>query len=1133
MRRLIQGTSLALAALLLFGAQPDAVADDEMLIAHHAVAATLEPEKHHVEVVDEITLPASWAGRTLADPLLTFRLHAGLTVEALDGSDFDVGPQHAQPKPGKTESGEEGHGRSLRLKTWVLHPKKGGAAKTLRVRLRGTIHHPLQTESEEYARSFSRTPGTISEEGVFLGGSSWWLPRFEDELVTFTLNVTLPEGWDAVSQGARAAAQIKDGKRFVVWACKHPMDEVYLIASRFHEYSRSAGGVLAQAFLRSPDENLANKYLEVTAQYIEMYRKLIGPYAFEKFALIENFWETGYGMPSFTLLGPKVIRFPFILHSSYPHEILHNWWGNSVYVDWQTGNWCEGLTAYLADHLIREGQGRGVEYRQDTLKGYRNYVKEGKDFPLTQFRSRHSSATQAVGYGKCLMLCHMLRVDLGDRLFARGLQRFYRDNMWKRASFTDLRTAFEGVSERDLKPFFEQWVERTGAPELAVKQIQAGSNGIWLVLAQTQEGPAYRLKVPVAVTWKDQAEAQVVVLEMDKKEQSFVLAGTSPALRIDVDPQFDLFRRLHRAEIPPTLSQMFGADNVTLIVPDDTDPAAAGWQALTKAWSRGGKVDVVKASELKALPQDRAVWVLGARNPWRKVLEPELAKQGAGLKADKTSFGTVTIPRPEHSFVYVVRHPANEELAVGWIGTPVPAAIPGLARKLPHYGKYSYLGFQGEAPDNVAKGRWSTTGSPLTRVLDTSGPVAQGKLPARKPLARLAPVFDQKRLMAHVEWLAAPEREGRGAGSKGLDASADYIAEAMQAAGLKPAGDDGSYFQTFTAENGPEGKAVRLRNVVGVIPGTNPKLAPQSVVLGAHYDHLGRGWPDHRAEDKGKIYNGADDNASGVAVLLELAAILGKQHKPSRAIVFVAFTGEEWGLKGSQHYVKAMKTWPVAQAFAMVNMDTVGRLEGKKVQMLGSGTATEWRHIAMGIGFTTGVESNCIADDPGGSDQQSFVRVGVPAVQIFTGAHADYHRPTDDVEKVDAAGLVKVATFVREAIVYLGERPEPLTSTLKKGAPAVRPAAKKGGGRRVSFGTMPEFAYRGPGVKVASVIEGSPAAKAGIQKGDILLAMDGAEMKDLRSFSQLLRGHKPGDVVKVRIRRGDEEQTLEATLVAR
>ncbi len=1119
----------ALLLVLVAGGPRLAEADDEPRTLHHAVAATLDPERHTIEIVDEITLPAAWSGRKLSDPLLTFRLHAGLAVEALDGSDFTVGPKRVQPTPGKTGSGEEGAKHALRLEEWVLRPKDGTPAKTVMLRLAGTINHPLQMESEEYARSFSRTPGTISKAGVFLGGASWWLPRFGDELVTFTLNVTLPEGWDAVSQGTRVAAKIEDGKRLVVWSCKDPMDEVYLIANRFHEYSRSAGGVLAQAFLRQPDENLANKYLEVTAQYVEMYRKLIGPYPYEKFAVIENFWDTGYGMPSFTLLGPRVIRFPFILHSSYPHEILHNWWGNSVYVDWQTGNWCEGLTAYLADHLVREGQGRGVEYRQDTLKGYRNYVKAGKDFPLTQFRSRHSSATQAIGYGKCLMMCHMLRLELGDGLFTRGLQRFYRDNKWKRASFGDMRKAFEAVSERDLGWFFDQWVERTGAPELAVAWNEVSAGKVSIVLTQRQDGAPYRLRVPVAVTWKGQGAAQVTSVEMTEKSQTFELTGPGEPLRVDVDPQFDVFRRLHRAEIPPTLSQMFGARRVTLVLPDQ---GAARWAQLTKAWDRGsGKVRVVKASELKELPADRAVWVLGADNPWKRVLSAELGTHGASL-GEKIDYGLVEIPRAEHSFVYVARHPSNEELAVGWIGTDVDAAVAGLARKLPHYGKYSYLGFHGTAPDNVAKGRWPATGSPLSLPLPNAGSDKPGTLPKRKPLARLAPVFDPKRLMAHVAWLADDAREGRGAGTKGLDESADYIANAMKAAGLKPAGDKGSFFQTFTAENGPDGKPVTLRNVVGVIPGTNPAMKGQSVVLGAHYDHLGRGWPDRRAKEKGKIYNGADDNASGIAVLLELAQLMGKGHKPSRSIVFVAFTGEEWGLKGSAHYVKTMRDLPAKNALAMVNLDTVGRLEGKKIQVLGSNSASEWRHIAMGVGFTTGVESTCIGDDIGGSDQQSFMRVGVPAVQIFTGAHEDFHRPTDDVEKVDADGLVKVATFVRETIVYLGERPNALTANLGKAGKG-KAMPRKGGGRRVSFGTMPEFAFRGPGVKVASVIAGSPAAKAGIEKGDILLAFDGAVMKDLRDFSKLLGRHQPGDVVKVTFRRGGEEKTVEATLVAR
>ena len=233
-------------------------------------------------------------------------------------------------------------------------------------------------------------------------------------------------------------------------------------------YREAAGAVEALAYLRQKDDALAGKYLQATAQYVEMYRGLIGPYPYGKFALVENFWETGYGMPSYTLLGPQVIRFPFILSSSYPHEILHNWWGNSVFVDYETGNWCEGLTAYMADHLIQEQRGRGEDYRRDTLQKYRSYVREGRDFPLTEFRSRHSAATEAVGYGKTLMVFHMIRQRIGDEAFHKWAARFYREYRGKQASFADVRKSLEAVAGQDLGRLFADHVERPGAAMLLV-----------------------------------------------------------------------------------------------------------------------------------------------------------------------------------------------------------------------------------------------------------------------------------------------------------------------------------------------------------------------------------------------------------------------------------------------------------------------------------------------------------------------------------------------------------------------------------------------------------------------------------------------------------------------------------------
>ena len=173
-------------------------------------------------------------------------------------------------------------------------------------------------------------------------------------------------------------------------------------------------------------------------------------------------------MPSYTLLGPQVIRFPFILSSSYPHEILHNWWGNSVFVDYASGNWCEGLTAYLADHLIQEQRGRGEEYRRDALQKYRNYVRDGRDFPLSEFRSRHSAATEAVGYGKTLMLFHMVRGRIGDESFRKWAARFYREHRGRQASFADVRRSLEAVSGQDFARFFMDHVAKPGAATLQV-----------------------------------------------------------------------------------------------------------------------------------------------------------------------------------------------------------------------------------------------------------------------------------------------------------------------------------------------------------------------------------------------------------------------------------------------------------------------------------------------------------------------------------------------------------------------------------------------------------------------------------------------------------------------------------------
>ena len=1109
----------------------------------HALEVTLDPAARRLAVVDVLAVPRGGP--------IEFLLNARLEITASTPPVEAVPLGDVAPFTGINASPAD-LAKSGGLKRYRATLPQGGG--TLRLAYSGPFDFGLGAQEEEYQRGFRETAGIVSPEGVYLAGNGFWVPQLDRELVEFTLTAKVPEGWHLVSQGSGVS---RDADGVARWDSTGAMDEVYLVGGPLVRYRQAAGAIEAEVYLRQKDDALAGKYLAATAQYLEMYRQLIGPYPYGKFALVENFWETGYGMPSFTLLGPQVIRLPFILTSSYPHEILHNWWGNSVFVDYERGNWCEGLTAYLADHLIQEQRGQGEAYRRDTLQKYRSYVRDGRDFPLTEFRARHSAATEAVGYGRSLMGFHMLRRQLGDERFREWAARFYREEKGKQASFAEVRRTMEAVAGVDLARFFHDWTERAGAPELAVEIAAAGplatltaaedAYEVRGTLRQRQGGEPFALDVPIAVVTAKGTE--LVSVHLASESTPFTIHPAARPLALVVDPAFDLFRRLDPREIPPSIGQIFGEPKLLAVLPSQAEPGEVeAYRTLVEGWkSDSHVVEVTVDNQVKELPADRAVWLLGRRN----LLVEKVLRGNGGLDfdADSVTFEGERVAFAGHTTVAVARHPLSAERALGWIAADPLAALPGLGRKLPHYGKYSYLGFEGAEPSNVVKGQWSASDSPLRidlRILrERSGPLPALTLPVRPALAELPAVFSEEKLAAHVAFLAAPEREGRGIGTRGLDAAADYIAAQMQAIGLRPGGDDGSWFQSFPTDKTPDGKPATLRNVIGVLPGAKSELAGESAIVSAHYDHLGRGWPDAHAELRGQIHPGADDNASGVAVLLELArAAVGS--KPSRTLVFVAWSGEEAGLAGARFYVDH-PLFPLAKTIGVVNLDTVGRLGTQPVTLLGTGSATEWPHIFRGASFVTGVASRSLPAQAEGSDQQAFLEKGVPAIQVFTQAHADYHRPSDTADKVDIPGLVKVATLVKECVDYLAERPQALTVTLASptpgaaspgagtapSAPASAAPPGAGGGRKVTVGTVPDFSFAGPGVKVDEVVAGSPAEKAGLRKGDILHSLAGKPIVSLRAYSQTLGTLEPGQTIEVEIERDGRTVKVPVTVVAR
>lgn len=1072
----------------------------------HTLSVVIDREEHFISVEDTVLLPSSLRGEGAE-----FTLNSALRITSSTPAVRNLGVIESDHGPKKTRY------------AFVSEPLAGEFVLSYE----GVINFDLADEAEQYSKGIRETHGILGPEGIYLSGGTAWIPRFEDEMIRFTVEVETPTDWHVISQGNgnSDAPGASEGTRLARWDSGADLEQVYLVGGPLTVEREMAGSVEVLVYLHEQDEALSRKYLDATARYIEMYRKLIGIYPYEKFALVENFWETGYGMPSFTLLGEQVIRLPFILHSSYPHEILHNWWGNSVFVDYESGNWCEGLTAYMADHLIQEQRGNGDGYRRGSLQKYRSYVKDGQDFPLSEFRSRHSAATEAVGYGKSLMLFHMLRQRVGDDAFRSAISDFYTKNQGKRASFDDIRHSFESVTGDDFSPFFAQWVERAGAPSIALRDVKtigpsaSGEYTITGVIEQNQSENFYTLLIPIIVAVEGGQDSFNV--EANSKDHAFSLTTSARPIALLADPMFDLFRQLDPREIPSSIGQIFGESRVLAVLPsgEDTDL----YRKLMEGWHTDDhEIEIVSDNEIESIPDDRGVWILGRTNRFASDVLRLDRRVDASHPIESIVMGDDKVQAVGNSLVVIHRNPANPEKAIGWISVDPKNAFSGFARKLPHYGKYSYLAFEGQEPTNFVKGQWETTDSPLIFEFELGGTASLAPEP-RMALAELPPVFSRYKLQEHVEWLAAPERKGRGLGSVELNDSAHYIAEQFEAAGLKPAGDDGTWFQHFQVEQGPDGKQTQAINVVGVSPGSRTDWADQSVVIGAHYDHLGLGWPDVHAGDEGKIHFGADDNASGISVLIELAHNMVAEGSGSRNLVFVAFSGEEAGLLGSKHYV-AHPRYPVEDMRGMINVDTVGRLFNGELSIHATGTADEWQHIFRGVGFVTGIKCKNIAARVGGSDQESFINAGIPAVQFFTGAHTDYHRPTDTTDKVDYAGLVKVATVAKEALSYLIERDEPMNVRIE-GVDTVlaHKATTKSGGRRVSFGTVPQFDFAGPGVKVDSVVPDSPAHRAGLQAGDVLIRIDDTEITDLRAFSNYLKTLSPGqEIIAIVLRDGIE-----------
>lgn len=376
-----------------------------------------------------------------------------------------------------------------------------------------------------------------------------------------------------------------------------------------------------------------------------------------------------------------------------------------------------------------------------------------------------------------------------------------------------------------------------------------------------------------------------------------------------------------------------------------------------------------------------------------------------------------------------------------------------------------------------------------------------------------------------VTFLASDDLEGRETGTKGEKKAATYIIDRFKKIGLKPGGTNG-YYQEFKVNpsmnphempkigEGNDTLAIVGNNVVGIID--NP--GELSVIIGAHYDHLGYGGVSSLYRgDSAQVHNGADDNASGVAAMIQLAERLSKENLPID-IIFVAFTGEEKGLWGSNYFAKNA-TIDLGNVSAMINMDMVGRLDEEKALAIhGTGTSPSWEEI-INKSNTDSLKLVFRESGVGPSDHTSFYLQDIPVLHFFTGQHMDYHKPSDDADKLNYTGMVKIVAMIDRIVNEIAST-DKLAFTKTKDESSDTPRFT------VSLGVVPDYLFGGKGMRIDGVSEGKPAQAAGLLKGDVVVKLGDHEVTDMMSYMKALSSFEKGNETVVTIKREDKELSV-------
>lgn len=615
--------------------------------AHHDAQVSLDPARGTVQIEDHIRV--SGQGRA------TFALSPVFIIQSVT---VDGRPQDTTHQDGRMriDLGPDG-------------------THDVRITTQATLTHQSQ-------------PLFLTAEGGFLGGN--WLAHPVGHLATWVLNGETPSGQKWLTAGRLSAEDDAQDHYRARFTERRPSPPPILITGPFTITEHPSAAVRVRTYFHDELAPLAGGYLQDAAAYIQRYVQSIGPYPYDGFSIVSGVAPVGLGLPGMTYMGRRVLALPFIRTSSLPHEVLHNWWGNAVDVDYARGNWSEGLTTYLADHALAPRNGQDMR-----LEWLRNYaaLPANRDEALTSFTSRTHDASQVVGYGKTAMVFHMLKMRVGDKAFTAALRDFYKTMHSRTAGWGDLQSAFEAASGQNLAAFFKAWVTRPGAPSLTLNNAHVEAQRTTFTLTQTQDGDVYPLTVPVHVDTP--SGTQRFTVHMEQKSQAFTLDAKGKISALRIDPKFDVFRRLSLAETPAIFRDVTLNSRTRLLLP--------GTSAAAKSIARQ----------------------LAARLLQRDVRESDLSLPlsgltiVAGLDADvmaaltQSGFGPLPKAVATHSAARAFVRREGDGRTTLVVMAQDEESLARLARALPHYKGRSYVVL--EAGKISAKGVWHITESPLAR----------------------------------------------------------------------------------------------------------------------------------------------------------------------------------------------------------------------------------------------------------------------------------------------------------------------------------------------------------------------------------------------------------------------------------